>query len=97
MFKEGEVRVLLASDVAARGIDIQKVSHVIHFGDVKNEDIYIHRSGRSGRMNEKGVSIYRQKVHRIEADKKISVVIPNYNYEHTVDKCLKSFPVIMFR
>ncbi len=56
-FKKGSVRVLLASDVAARGIDIQRVSHVIHFEAPSNEASYIHRSGRSGRVEEVGNSI----------------------------------------
>ena len=56
-FKNGEVRVLVASDVASRGLDIQKVSHVFHYGNVNHKETYIHRSGRSGRIKEKGNSI----------------------------------------
>jgi len=56
-FKSGEVRVLVATDIAARGIDIQKLKYVINF-DVPNiaED-YVHRIGRSGRAGEAGIAI----------------------------------------
>jgi ATP-dependent RNA helicase RhlE len=56
-FKEGELRVLVATDIAARGIDIQKLKYVINY-DVPNEaETYIHRIGRSGRAGEEGVAI----------------------------------------
>lgn len=57
LFKKGQVRILVASDVAARGIDVNKVSHVFHYGNINHKETYIHRSGRSGRVQEKGVSI----------------------------------------
>ncbi len=56
-FKEGSVRVLVATDIAARGIDIKKLKYVINF-DIPNEpETYVHRIGRSGRAGEEGVSI----------------------------------------
>lgn len=56
-FKEGQVRVLLATDIAARGIDIDKLEYVINY-DVPNEpETYVHRIGRAGRAGEEGVSI----------------------------------------
>ena len=56
-FKEGELRVLVATDIAARGIDIQKLKYVINY-DVPNEaETYVHRIGRSGRAGEEGVAI----------------------------------------
>ncbi len=63
-FKSGKVRVLLASDVAARGIDIQRVSHVLHYGRPANKYDYIHRSGRTGRVDEFGTSIIVSKDKR---------------------------------
>ena len=60
-FRCGEVRVLVASDVAARGIDIDKVSHVFHLGNINNRNTYVHRSGRSGRVEESGISILLMK------------------------------------
>jgi translation initiation factor 4A len=57
MFKSGESRVLISSDVTARGIDVQQVSVVINFDLCKNKHTYLHRSGRSGRWGRKGVAI----------------------------------------
>ncbi len=56
-FSEGNIRILVSTDVTARGIDIHEVSHVINF-DVpnKNED-YVHRVGRTGRVQHRGVAI----------------------------------------
>ncbi len=56
-FKKGKVRVLVATDVAARGIDIDNVSHVINFEMPFNAETYIHRIGRSGRLDNEGVAI----------------------------------------
>ena len=56
-FKNYEVRVLVATDIAARGIDIDKLSYVLNY-DIPNEpETYVHRIGRCGRAGEKGVSI----------------------------------------
>jgi len=56
-FKGGKARVLIATDLFARGIDIQQVSYVINFDIPKNVHTYIHRIGRSGRWGRKGVGI----------------------------------------
>jgi translation initiation factor 4A len=56
-FKSGVFRVLISSDVTARGIDIQQVSTVINFDIPINVYIYLHRIGRSGRWGRKGVGI----------------------------------------
>ncbi len=56
-FKAGEIRVLVATDIAARGIDIDKLRYVINY-DVPNEpETYVHRIGRCGRAGEEGVAI----------------------------------------
>jgi len=56
-FKEGKVKVLVATDIAARGIDIDKLKYVINF-DVPNvPETYVHRIGRSGRAGEEGNAI----------------------------------------
>lgn len=56
-FKEGEIRVLVATDIAARGIDIDKLRFVLNF-DIPNEpETYVHRIGRCGRAGEEGISI----------------------------------------
>ncbi len=55
--RKGEVTLLLATDIAARGLDIKGLTHVIHFDFPKNLDQYIHRSGRTGRMGKKGTVV----------------------------------------
>jgi superfamily II DNA/RNA helicase len=53
-FKSGEVNILVASDVAARGLDIKGVSHVFNFDTPWHPDDYVHRIGRTGRAGAKG-------------------------------------------
>jgi ATP-dependent RNA helicase RhlE len=56
-FKNGNVRVLVATDIASRGIDIDQLRYVVNF-DIPNEpETYVHRIGRSGRAGEEGISI----------------------------------------
>lgn len=56
-FRTGSSRVLITTDLLARGIDVQQVSLVINFDLPKNKENYIHRIGRSGRFGRKGVAI----------------------------------------
>ena len=49
-FKAGRVPILVATDVAARGLDISTVTHVINFDVPTSPDIYVHRVGRTGRV-----------------------------------------------
>jgi superfamily II DNA/RNA helicase len=56
-FRAGKIPLLLTTDVAARGLDIQDVTYVIHFDFPKTTSQYVHRSGRTGRMGKKGVVI----------------------------------------
>jgi ATP-dependent RNA helicase RhlE len=56
-FKNKKIRILVASDIAARGLDIDKLTHVINY-DVPNEaETYVHRIGRCGRAGKQGVAI----------------------------------------
>lgn len=57
MLRHGDVRVLVATDVAARGIDVQDISHVINFSLPRNAEDYVHRIGRTGRAGRSGVAI----------------------------------------
>jgi ATP-dependent RNA helicase RhlE len=57
LFKEGDLRVLVATDVAARGIDVSMVSHVINFDVPIIYEDYVHRIGRTGRANNLGKAI----------------------------------------
>ncbi|XP_030942664.1 eukaryotic initiation factor 4A-3 [Quercus lobata] len=56
-FRAGQTRVLITTDVWARGIDVQQVSLVINYDLPNNRELYIHRIGRSGRFGRKGVAI----------------------------------------
>lgn len=56
-FRKGENRVLITTDIFARGIDVQQVSLVINYDLPNNRELYIHRIGRSGRFGRKGVAI----------------------------------------
>jgi ATP-dependent RNA helicase DeaD len=55
-FKRGDLRVLVATDVAARGIDVQDIARVVHAEPPSDADSYTHRSGRTGRAGRKGTS-----------------------------------------
>jgi len=56
-FRERTVKVLVATDVAARGIDVQDISHVIHYNLPDDIEIYTHRSGRTARAGRSGISL----------------------------------------
>ena len=56
-FRDGTTRILISTDVLARGIDVQQVSLVINYDIPKDPDTYIHRIGRSGRYGRKGIAI----------------------------------------
>ena len=66
-FKEGETRIMVASDVAARGIDVQDVSHVINFDIPSLAEEYVHRIGRTARAGKEGAAI--SFVSEIEEDR----------------------------
>jgi translation initiation factor 4A len=56
-FRDGDLRVIIATDIISRGIDVQQVSIVINYDIPPLKDVYIHRIGRSGRFGRKGVAI----------------------------------------
>ena len=56
-FRENKIRVLVATDVAARGIDVQGISHVINYTCPEDEKTYIHRIGRTGRAGASGIAV----------------------------------------
>jgi ATP-dependent RNA helicase RhlE len=56
-FKNHESRILIATDIAARGLDISQISHVFNYDLPQTPEIYLHRMGRTGRAGEVGVTI----------------------------------------
>ena len=56
-FKEGQTRVLVATDIAARGLDVESVSHVINYDVPEQPEDYVHRIGRTGRAGKRGRAI----------------------------------------
>ena len=71
-FRQHRVQFLVATDVAARGLDVEDLTHVINYGMPDDVENYTHRSGRTGRAGKKGTSICiinvreRSKVREVE-------------------------------
>jgi ATP-dependent RNA helicase DeaD len=55
-FRAGDVRILIATDVVGRGIDVTSISHIINYDMPQSSDDYVHRVGRTGRMGREGVA-----------------------------------------
>ena len=88
-FKEGNIRLLIATDVMARGVDIPEVSHVINFDvPIMTED-YVHRIGRTGRAWNKGEAITF--IHKADEyqfakiEKKIRMSVPSFDLPEEVE------------
>ncbi|MDQ7816430.1 MAG: DEAD/DEAH box helicase [Melioribacteraceae bacterium] len=81
-FRIKHLQLLIATDVAARGLDVENLTHIINYNLPEELDIYTHRSGRTGRAGKKGISIAiagqreKSKIHQIEKqlNKKFSFV-----------------------
>ena len=56
-FRDNKKRIMVATEVAARGIDVDDVSHVINYSTPEDEKAYLHRTGRTGRAGKKGIAI----------------------------------------
>ncbi|HEV7918510.1 MAG TPA: DEAD/DEAH box helicase [Solirubrobacterales bacterium] len=84
-FKDGRVPVLVATDIAARGLDVEKVSHVINYDLPNSAEIYTHRIGRTGRAGRGGRAITlvepKDKDDMIAIEKHINVEIPVWTTE----------------
>jgi len=88
-FREGEIRVLVATDVAARGIDVDGVTHVINFELPNEPESYVHRIGRTARAGATGVSLsfceHEEREYLSDIEKTIRRKIPVY-FEHPYHK-----------
>lgn len=88
-FRSGRVRTLVATDVAARGIDVAGIELVVHFDPPENPDAFTHRSGRTGRAGQKGISVMflpPQARGRLERLFKVAGVKPSWAPIPTADK-----------
>jgi ATP-dependent RNA helicase DeaD len=78
-FKDHRVRLLVATDIAARGLDIEHVTHVINYDVPASSEVYVHRIGRTGRVGRTGRAITlvtpaeRDEISRIERDVKTTI------------------------
>lgn len=78
-FRHGMIQLLVATDVAARGLDVNNLTHVIHYGIPTEVENYTHRSGRTARAGKKGISIAichareRGQIKRIEKESGITI------------------------
>ncbi|MFT4176219.1 MAG: DEAD/DEAH box helicase [Luteolibacter sp.] len=89
-FKEGKYEILVATDVAARGIDISGVSHVINYRVPENAEDYVHRIGRTGRAEAEGDAFTILTADELDYAKSVEIFI-----EKTIDrKKLEGFPYI---
>ena len=74
-FRKAQLQLLVATDVAARGLDVNNLSHIINYNLPDDPEIYTHRSGRTGRAGKKGISIaiiHSREVRRLKEIEKIS-------------------------
>lgn len=77
-FRKGQLHMLVATDVAARGLDVDNLTHVINYNLPDDSEIYVHRSGRTGRAGKSGISIAiihtreKRKIKDIERISRIS-------------------------
>jgi superfamily II DNA/RNA helicase len=80
-FESAHVSTLVATDVAARGIDVDRISHVINFDPPEDRDAYVHRVGRTGRAGRNGVGIT---FHSAAERSKIAGLADELGIEHSV-------------
>ena len=78
-FKSGKTKILITSDLAARGLDIQDVTHIVQMDLPSNDDFFIHRAGRTGRAGNTGINIvigdgYEMKKYS-NLEKKLKLVV----------------------
>ncbi|MGL5336335.1 MAG: ATP-dependent RNA helicase SrmB, partial [Enterovibrio sp.] len=84
-FTKGEINVLIATDVAARGIDVPDISHVINFDLPRKADVYLHRIGRTARAGKKGIAISLVEAHDQPLIEKIARYMEEELKERTIE------------
>jgi ATP-dependent RNA helicase RhlE len=89
-FKQGRYQIMVATDIAARGLDIDRISHVINFDMPDTADAYIHRIGRTGRAKRTGEAFTLvtpddhamvQKIERVMKQRLPQQTLPDFDYD----------------
>jgi ATP-dependent RNA helicase DeaD len=92
-FRSGHLQLLVATDVAARGLDVNDLSHIINYNLPDEREVYIHRSGRTGRAGKKGESvsiIHSKELHKIrEIEKTLKRKISRKEVPGGKEICMK--------
>ncbi|MES2836845.1 MAG: DEAD/DEAH box helicase [Bacteroidota bacterium] len=104
-FKSGKFRILIATDIIARGLDVEEVSHVINFDVPENPENYVHRIGRTGRADKKGDAIVlvspkeEEKLLEIENLMKYKVPVSEFPKEVIVstELTLDEMPIVVHK
>lgn len=101
-FRTGQIKVLVATDIAARGLDVASISHVINFDIPDSATSYIHRIGRTGRAERLGDAFTlvthedKQTIRDIEKILGAPIerkVLDNFNYNEAMEKNVRVFPI----
>ena len=94
-FRDRSIQLLIATDVAARGIDVQKITHVINYELPDDPEVYTHRSGRTGRAGNNGICISlvpTKDIYRIrQIEKMINNTMHKLDIPSGKDVCRKQF------
>jgi ATP-dependent RNA helicase RhlE len=89
-FKKGKYEIMVATDIAARGLDIENISHVINYDMPNTSDAYIHRIGRTGRVKRTGEAftlitpddyVMVHKIEKIMKEKLPRQTLPDFDYD----------------
>ena len=95
LFRDRSIQVLIATDVAARGIDVKEISHVINYELPDDTEVYTHRSGRTGRAGKSGISISivtPKEIYRLkQVEKLVNTRIHKMDIPSGKDVCRKQF------
>lgn len=96
-FRKGETRILITTDLLARGIDVENISHVISFDTPRFPENYIHRIGRTGRAQATGNAILfyapYEEDRKLAVEKYMNFEIPDRDFPEAVKKSKKLLPI----
>lgn len=95
-FNEGESRIMIATDVMARGLDIENISHVVNFDTPHYPENYMHRIGRTGRAEKKGISLLfttkKEQENLDSIEKLMNMEVPQYTLPQEVEVSTELIP-----